>query len=56
MIIIRTSHCDVIDVGVPFCFDRVESMTMHRNTSALAPLNPAVFEHDLARQVLIPMG
>nr|XP_022310296.1 3-ketoacyl-CoA thiolase A, peroxisomal-like isoform X2 [Crassostrea virginica] len=42
-----------IDLGIGA---GVESMTMHRNTSALAPLNPAVFEHDLARQVLIPMG
>lgn len=41
---------------VLFLFSRVESMSMHRNTSSLAPINPSVFEHDLARQVLIPMG
>lgn len=42
-----------IDLGIGA---GVESMSMHRNTSSLAPINPSVFEHDLARQVLIPMG
>ncbi|XP_062618931.1 3-ketoacyl-CoA thiolase B, peroxisomal-like [Saccostrea cucullata] len=42
-----------IDLGIGA---GVESMTMHRNTSSTVPINPAVFDHDLARQVLIPMG
>lgn len=34
----------------------VESMSFHRGENSNAPLNPKIFEHEMARKCLIPMG
>jgi hypothetical protein len=37
-------------------FFSVESMSFHRGENSNAPLNPNIFEHEVARKCLIPMG
>ncbi|XP_052094870.1 3-ketoacyl-CoA thiolase A, peroxisomal-like [Mytilus californianus] len=47
---IRMGQCNMgIGAGV-------ESMSFHRGENSNAPLNPKIFEHEMARKCLIPMG